>query len=78
MPCSLYCFGQFSLMTGTNTSSFFCPDFGQTRNKPCQEAYILKVNFLDVALTKKTRHFKAEGRGHQFPLLQSPGFLLSP
>jgi hypothetical protein len=56
MARSLYGFGQFSLMTGAHSGSFFCSNFGQTGNKPFQKVRIFKIYFLYITLAKMTSH----------------------
>jgi hypothetical protein len=45
-------------MTGADSGSFFSLDFAQTGKKPFQKLGVLEINFLDIALTKITRHIK--------------------
>jgi hypothetical protein len=56
MPGPLYGPGQFSLMTGADSGSFFCPDFVESGYESPEQLRVFIVDFSDVALTKITRH----------------------
>jgi len=71
---------KFALVFRTNTSSFFGPDFAQTRNKMTQGLLILKIDFRYVFFTKIAIHsfcFAKEIRSTKSEILNYMSYILN-